>query len=361
MLNFTVGPVQMDEETRHIGSDQVPYFRTPEFSQLMKENEKLICSLFDTPANSRAIFMTGSGTAGMESSVINFYSKKDKVLVVNGGSFGQRLVDICKIHDIPYTEIKLEFGQPLTADILDRYSGQGYTGMMLQLCETSTGILYDMKMVGSFCRANSLFLMVDAVSGFLADEFSMKNMNVNVALTGSQKALALPPGMSFIVADEKAVERCLKNTPQTIYFDFKDYLRNGERGQTPFTPAVSVLLQLNEKLRRIDQAGGIKAANKKIADLVHYFRSRIKRLPFKMFIDEKNASNCVTSLVPLNKGVSAYRIFEILKDEFKIWICPNGGELRDKVFRVGHIGNITEQEVDVLLDAFKELNRRGEL
>lgn len=92
MINFTVGPVQMDEETRNIGKEQIPYFRTPEFSELMKENEKLLCKFFDAPENSRIVFLTGSGTASMEGGVINFFSKDDKVLVVNGGSFGHRLV-----------------------------------------------------------------------------------------------------------------------------------------------------------------------------------------------------------------------------------------------------------------------------
>ena len=361
MLNFTVGPVQMDQETRCIGSEQVPYFRTLEFSSLMKENEILLCNLFDAPEGARAVFMTGSGTAGMEASIMNFYNKRDKVLVVNGGSFGQRLVELCEIHEVPHTEIKLEYGQPLTADILNQYAGKGYTGMLLQLCETSTGILYDMNMVGSFCRQNGLLLMVDAISGFLADEFSMKDMNVNVALTGSQKALSLPPGMSFVVADTKALDCCLANKPRSLYFDFKDYLKNGERGQTPFTPAVSVLIQLNEKLKRIADGGGAKAANRQISDLARYFRKCVETLPFKMFIDERDASNCVTSLSPVHEGISAYTIFETLKNEFGIWICPNGGTLKDKVFRVGHIGNITKQEVDILIKSFDILLKRGEL
>ena len=92
MINFTVGPVQMDKETRRLGKNQIPYFRTPEFSSLMKENEKLLCEFFDAPDESRVIFMTASGTASMEASVMNFFTPQDKVLVVNGGSFGHRLV-----------------------------------------------------------------------------------------------------------------------------------------------------------------------------------------------------------------------------------------------------------------------------
>lgn len=174
MLNFTVGPVQIQEDILELGKEQVPYFRTDEFSALMKENEKTILSLFDAPENSRSIFMTGSGTSSMEAGVMNFFTAKDKVLVVNGGSFGERLAELCEIHEIPYTQIKLQSGKPLTEEILGSYENKGYTGFLVQLCETSTGVRYDMNMIGDFCRRNNMFLFVDAVSGFLADEISMK-------------------------------------------------------------------------------------------------------------------------------------------------------------------------------------------
>lgn len=358
MINFTIGPVQTDLETQKIGAEQIPYFRTPEFSSVMKENESLMCQMFDAPDNSRVVFMTGSGTASMEGGVMNFFTQNDKVLVVNGGSFGHRLVELCQIHEIPFTEIHLEYGQPLTQDILIQFENQGYTGMLLQLCETSTGILYDMQMVGDFCKRNGIFLFVDAVSGFLADNFSMKQMHVNAAITGSQKALSLPPSMSFTVLDSEAQKRCVANKVKSMYFNYADYLRNGERGQTPFTPAVATLLQLNDKLKRIAQNGGVKYINGVIKQRAEYFRAKIKHLPFKMFTPENATSNCVTALLPATEGVSAYRIFEIIKDEYGIWVCPNGGELAEKVFRVGHIGNITEKEIGQLIAAFDDLLKR---
>ena len=358
MINFTVGPVQMDEETRNIASEQIPYFRTEEFSKLMLENEKLLCKLFDAPEESRVIFMTGSGTASMEGGVMNFFTSKDKVLVVNGGSFGERLVELCTIHNIPYTEIKLEYGQPLKNETLEKYENQGYTGMLLQLCETSTGILYDMPLVGDFCKRNNCFLFVDAVSGFLADKLSMKQMHINAAITGSQKALSLPPSMSFTVLDKEAQNRCKTNIVKSMYFNYADYLKNGERGQTPYTPAVSTLIMLNEKLRRIDAAGGISTMNKLAKEKADYFRNKIKPLPLKLFISQDCSSNCVTALAPVNENVNAHKIFEIIKDEYNIWICPNGGELAEKVFRVGHIGNISYEEIDKLIEVFYDLVKR---
>lgn len=359
MINFTVGPVQMDEETRKIGAEQVPYFRTDEFSALMKENEKLLCEFFDAPENSRAIFMTGSGTASMEGGIINFFDKSDKVLVVNGGSFGSRFVELCQIHEIPFEEIKLEFGKPLTSEILQKYENQDFTGFVVQFCETSSGVLFDMDLIGDFCNRNNIFLFVDAVSGFMADEFSMKKSHVNAAITGSQKAIALPPSMSFTVLDEKAIKRAEKINVKSLYFNYPLYLKNGERGQTPFTPAVATLIELNEKLNRIENSSGIKNQNEIIKKRAEYFRSRIKNLPFEMFVDKKDASNCVTALKPKNPNVNAHKIFEILKDDYGIWICPNGGEYAEKVFRVGHIGAISEKEIDKLIEAFGDLQKRN--
>ena len=108
MINFTVGPVMSDNAVRAIGAEQVPYFRTPEFSAVMLENEMLMKKFAKAGDEARVVFITGSGTAAMEATVMNVFDKTDKVLVVNGGSFGQRFVELCQIHEIPYEEIKLE-------------------------------------------------------------------------------------------------------------------------------------------------------------------------------------------------------------------------------------------------------------
>lgn len=118
MLNFTVGPVQSSDIVKEVGGEDVPYFRTEEFSKLMLENESYIKKFAKAEKKSRAVFLTGSGTAAMEATVINFFSESDKVLVVNGGSFGERFVKLCVIHNIPYTEIKLGYGEQLTDELL---------------------------------------------------------------------------------------------------------------------------------------------------------------------------------------------------------------------------------------------------
>lgn len=338
-----------------IGAEQVPYFRTAEFSATMKENEALMTQFTKAPEGSRVVFITGSGTASMEATVMNVFTPADKVLVVNGGSFGHRFVQLCEIHDIPHTEIALEMGHKLTAKHLAPYEGQGYTGFLVNLDETSTGVLYDINLISQFCHRNNIFLVVDSISSFLADPFNMQALGVDVMITGSQKALACPPGISIIVLAPQAVERVCSREVKSMYFNLKDALKNGERGQTPFTPAVGILRQINARLKEIEAAGGVEIENQRMAALAADFREKIKDLPFT--IVSQSLSNAVTPLHPHN--VSAYDIFLKLKDEYHIWVCPNGGDMADKVFRVGHLGALTSADNTTLVAALTDLHKKG--
>ena len=355
MINFTVGPVQASEEVREVAKEQIPYFRTPEFSELMFENERLIKKFSGAKDDARVVFLTGSGTASMEAAVMNLFDENDNVLVVNGGGFGQRFVNLCQIHDIKYTEIKIPFGKTLTKEMLLQYENCGYTGFLVNVHETSTGEHYNIELISDFCKKNNIFLLVDAISSFLADELNMRELNIGAMITGSQKALACPPGISLIVLSNEAIKRVEKNSPKCMYFDLKDALKNGERGQTPFTPAVGILIQINVRLKEIEKNGGEKAEIERVRELAKYFREGIKELPLD--IVSENPSNAVTALHPHKNNAS--QIFNILKDEYKIWICPNGGELKDKIFRVGHIGYLTKEDYNVLINALKELNKNG--
>jgi len=355
MLNFTVGPVMTDESVRAIGSEQVPYFRTPEFSQVMLENERLMLQFTHAPEGSRAAFITGSGTASMEAAVMNVLTPADRVLVVNGGSFGQRFVELCELHEIPHTVIRLDYCQPLSEQHLAPYAGSGYTALLVNMGETSTGVLYDMPMISRFCRDNGLLLVVDAISTFMCDEFDMTALDAAVMITGSQKALACPPGISIIVMVPKALERVSRNQSRCMYLDLKNALKNGERGQTPFTPAVATLLQINRRLLDIEARGGVETEIARTKRLANDFRQKVAALPFCMA--SPSPQNGVTSL--RTSGCSAYDVFTVLKDEYGIWICPNGGELRDVIFRVGHMGALTEHDNTTLINAMTDMQRRG--
>lgn len=357
MLNFTVGPVMCSDAVRAVGGEQVPYFRTPEFSAIMLENAKLMLEFAKAPEGSKAIFMTNSSTGSMEAVVMNCFDESDKVLVINGGSFGQRFVELCEIHEVPHMVLHLNHGQKLTRERLYEYDGHGFTGLLVNINETSTGVLYDSEMIGEFCRKNNIFYVCDCVSAFLADPFNMAHCGADVMITGSQKVLACPPGVSIIVLAPRAVERVTNKKVKSMYFDLADALKNMERGQTPFTCAVGIIRQINTRLKEIEAAGGADAEIARVAKQAKDFREKIKELPFEMV--SESPANGVTPVHPLN--ADAYKIFEVLKDEYGIWICPNGGDMAHTIFRVGHIGYLSHEDNTTLIDALKDIQKRGML
>lgn len=353
MINFTVGPVQSSDAVRAIGAEQVPYFRTAEFSEMMLENEQFMKDFAHATDNSRVVFLTCSGSGGMETAIMNTLTKADKALVINGGSFGERFVELLTLHEIPFEEIKLEHGKALKPKHLAPYEGKGYTAFLLQKHETSTGVHYDINLVSDFCKRNGCFLIVDTISTFLCDPFDMAELNAGVMITGSQKALACPPGIAVMVLAPSALKRIENTKCCCQYFDLKLALKNQERGQTPWTPAVGVLRQINVRLKEIYANGGAEAEIERTARLAQYFRSQLIKynLPFKII--SESLSNAVTPLHPTTQ--SAYKIFLKTKDDYGMWICPNGGDMKDSVFRVGHIGCLTEADYDKLIEAFIDM------
>lgn len=356
MINFTVGPVQSSDAVRAIGAEQVPYFRTSEFSELMFENERLIRKFAKASDDSKVVFLTSSGSGAMETAIMNCLGKRDKTLVINGGSFGQRFVELLELHEVPFSEIKLEAGKALKAEHLAEYEGKGYTAFLVNKHETSTGVHYDMDLISDFCKRNGLFLIVDCISTFLADPFDMEGAGADIMITGSQKALACPPGVAVMVLSPDAIRRVNENKCVCQYFDLKIALKNAERGQTPWTCAVSILRQINARLREIDAVGGVESEIRRTSELASYFRDKLKEYDLPFEIVSESLSNAVTPLHPTT--ASAYDIFLKIKDEYGIWICPNGGNMKDTIFRVGHIGYLHKEDYDRLISAFIDLREK---
>lgn len=358
MNNFAVGPVPEDESILAMGSLQTPYFRTREFSRIMIDSERAILELAVAPKASRAVFLTCSGTGAMEAAVIGTLDpSSDRALVVDGGGFGHRFVQLLELHGIPHEAVSLTYGTPLTKRDLDSYEGKGYTAFLVNLGETSQGILYDADLIGDFCRRNSLFLIVDGISSFLADPFDMSKMNAGVLITDSQKALACPPGVAPMVLAPSALERVSRIKQRCMYFDLRDMLKNGERGQTPFTPAVRILLQINRRLLQIQADGGAETEVARCAEIAGGFRKLVREAQLPLNMRLVSPSNAVTYLT--TRGFSARDIIEKLQAEYGVWVCPNGGSEADSSFRVGHIGAHAPSDNRMLVAALCDLMSRG--
>lgn len=347
---FTVGPVNMSEEIRTIGGKAIPYFRTSEFSSMMLEIETLFLSLLDGTENAKVITLTASGTGAMEAAVSNVLTKDDKVLIINGGSFGYRFVQLCECYQIPYEVLSLAFEEELSEERLSLYEEKGFTALLVNLHETSIGKLYDYQVLGEFCKRNHMYYIVDAISTFLADELSMKLGSIDLVILSSQKGLALPPGLSFLVMSNRIIEeRIQQNKTVSIYFNLKHYLKDMKRGQTPFTPAVGIIYQLYVQLKRLEQAGMQKAItyHKKLAE---YFRHCCREEG--IMIPDFTMSNALTTV--LFPEENARNVMKELKQKYHMMVTPNGGIYQDKIVRVGHLGEHTKKEYKKLTALLKQ-------
>lgn len=351
MKLFTVGPVEMFDAVKDVRRNKdVPYFRTQEFSALMLDTDKLLKKFIGTTETSDAIYLTGSGTAAMEATIMNCFSKEDNLLIINGGTFGQRFVDICNIHRIPHVDIELEYDEKFSSAHLEKFKDVNLTGLLVNIDETSTGQLYDIKILSEFCRQKNIFFVVDAISSFLCDAFDMDAYGADAVIVGSQKGLCVEPGMSIVVLSKKIMnERVLRTQIESLYFDFKIYKENFKRGQTPFTPAVGICMELNASLHMIDNKG-LENHLKEIEDRALDFRQKVSGLP--VTLPKYSLSNAITPVI-FNENI-AYRVFEILKDRYEIMVNPTGGNWHNKSLRVTHIGQLTKADNDLLVRRMSE-------
>ncbi|CAA6817010.1 MAG: Serine--glyoxylate aminotransferase (EC [uncultured Sulfurovum sp.] len=341
---FTPGPVKMSEEIMQVGAKQTPYFRNCAFSDVTYACEKGLLEMVNAPEGSKVIFLTASGTAGMESVVMNLLNQNDNALVVHGGGFGGRFVKICDVHNIPHTDFKVN--QTNLSDIETLAPKESYTSLIVNAHETSVGHLYDLNAMGAYAKKNDLLYIVDAISMLVTDPLDMQESGMDVVIASSQKGLALPPGLTMVVLAPKALAKV--QDVQSLYFNFKDYLNNGERGQTPYTPAVTIMLQLEARLEQIKREGGVAQSIASAKGIAEYFRASIKGLPLKEYTPFM--PNAMTTLTPTD-GKSAMKIVNGLEEGYRVMVCPNGGAERDIIFRVSHMGDMTKAYTDVLIDA----------
>lgn len=349
MTMFTIGPVEMYPSTKSVRLNDIIHFRTAEFSELVKNSLARLSKLIGNNEPDSLIYFAASGTAVMEATVENCVNDTDNVLVINGGAFGHRFCELLEFHNKNFKSIDLKWNETLTSEHLVPYEKAGYTMLFVNLHETHTGQLYDIKMLSDFCKRNNLMLVVDAISTFLADEYNMDEYGIDVTIISSQKGLCLSPGMSFVSLSKRMIDKVQTNNKiASKYFDFKDYLKNIVRGQTPYTPPVMVMYELKDMLDLIDKEGGLKARLSNVKEKAMYFRHKALELGFS--ISDYPISNALTPLIC--NDISAYDIFTILKDKYNIYVNPCGGDLANILLRVSHIGNTTIKDIDLF---FKKL------
>ncbi len=357
-LLFVLGPTEIENDILEIGKKPLEYMRTSSYSEKWNSIFQNLKYVFQT--NNDVICFSSSGTGAMDAAVSNFCCKNDTVLVINGGSFGERWLKICEYYGIKTIEHKVEFGKSACLDDIENILLKNKVNVLFAtLNETSSGALTDIARIGKILEKypDTLFI-VDCISGLITDKFLQDKWNVDVAISASQKAFALPPGLSFLSCNEKAIKKHMQSDIKSYYFDVSEHLKDLKRNQTPYTPAVSLVDQLYVRLEKIKNTGldNIQSNYKNITKKI---RSVLSEFGFKILAE--NPANCVSAVY--TDKYDAYEIVSIMRKKYNIEIAPSGGELKHKLFRIGNYGNITDKDIDLLKSALKntisELSIKG--
>lgn len=302
------------------------------------------------------LILTASGTGGMEAAVINTLSPGDKVLAVSIGSFGDRFATIAETFGAEVTALSYEWGHPADPDevrtALD--DDPGIKAVLVTHNETSTGVTNPLEEIAKAVRQADRLLIVDAVSSLGAIPLDMDGWGLDVVVTGSQKGWMVPPGLAFVAMSERGWQASGTATMPRFYFDLakaRDFLK---KGQTPFTPAVSIFYGLDVALEKM-AAEGPESIQTRHANIGRSVREGVKSLGLELLVsDERYASNTVTA-VRCPGGVNVGELRRALEDEHRVVLAGGQGKLAGKIFRIGHLGLVSEEDIRQTLDALAEV------
>lgn len=350
-LLLSPGPTPVPPDVLKALGQPLFHHRTAEYQELFQAVSLGLQRIFRT---SHPVYtFAASGTGAMEAALVNFHSAGDTVLVVEGGKFGERFWRIAKAHGLAVEILKVGYGEAVApAEVERRVEGNSkIRSVCLQLCETSTGVVFDLQEIGRRLRGKGALLIVDAISGLGADSFEMDEWGIDVAISGSQKGLMLPPGLAFLAVGSRARERMASAKLARFYFDLTLYEKALVDWDTPFTPAISLVVGLEKAIKRIEKEG-LEKMLKRSEDLARYTRERLSQQGFRLFA--KRPSNAVTA-VEVPEGVDGEALVKRIRDEEGITLAGGQGEMRGKIIRMAHMGFIRKRDITRGLTALKRV------
>ncbi|MBI4971483.1 MAG: alanine--glyoxylate aminotransferase family protein [Candidatus Omnitrophica bacterium] len=355
---LTPGPTPVPPEVLEIMSRPIFHHRTPQFRSVLKQLQEGLKYVFQTKQDVYTI--CASGTGGMEASIVNFFSPGDHVIAVNSGKFGERWVKMAQAFGLKCDVISVEWGKAVDPiDIkkqLDAPTGKDIKGVFTTLCETSTGVLTDIKAIAQITKNYQALLIVDAISALGGEDCKMDEWGIDIVITGSQKALMIPPGLAFVAASQKAWNRAKDANLTKFYLDLKKYQKSLLEEDVPFTPAITLVLAQVEALRQFKEDGYDKVIHraKKLAEAT---RKATQAMGLKTY--SKAPSNVLTT-IELPASVDGSKLVKMMRDELGVTVAGGQDHLKGKVIRIAHMGFIRPQDLATGFKIFGEaLARQG--
>ncbi|MDD2927950.1 MAG: alanine--glyoxylate aminotransferase family protein [Candidatus Omnitrophica bacterium] len=339
---LTPGPTPLPPEVRAAMARPIIHHRTPQFQAVLKEAAEGLRFVFQTKND--IFILASSGTGAMEAAVINILSCGDTALVVQGGKFGERWTEICKAYGITPEVLDVEWGKAVNPAELEKRlkANPKIKAVFVTLCETSTGVVNDIAACGRLVKDTPAVLVVDAISGLGAIDLKTDDWFCDLVVSGSQKGLMLPPGLGFISVSPKAAKLIEVSKSPRYYFDLRKAKKAWDKTDTPFTPAITLIIALNEALKIIKQDGldAVFARHKKLADAT---RAAAKALGLELFAPAAG-SDVVTS-VKVPSGLDGEKLVKTMRDTYGVTIAGGQAELKGKIFRFAHMGFIEEFDI----------------
>ncbi len=328
--------------------------RGPEFAEILLRVIGHLKYFFQTESD--ILTFPASGTGAMEAAVVNLFSPGDAVAAITIGSFGNRLAKIAETFGASVTRIEFPWGQAAQTEVvLERLAGiANLRGVLVTHNETSTGVTNDLKTLAGAIRAQypNVLIAVDAVSSLSCVDLRMDEWELDVVFTGSQKGWMVPPGLAMIGVSPRAWEATKQAKLPRLYWDFAWAKRSLEKGQTPYTPPVSIFYGLDVALQMMREEGreAIFARHQALGD---FTRSRARQIGLELLADPAYASNTVTA-IKAPAGIEVKALRKALREQDRIVIAGGQEQLEGKIVRIGHLGYAHQPELAVTMDALEK-------
>ena len=343
---LTPGPTPIPPRVLETMARPIIHHRTPEFQKVIQEVEEDLKYVYQT--KNEVLIFAASGTGAMEGAIANIFSPGDKALVVRGGKFGERFGDICKAYGIEFTALDVEWGKAVDPKNIEEAlkKDKKIKAVFTTLCETSTGVSTDVEAIAKIMKNYEAVLVVDAISGLAAIPIKTDEWGIDVVISGSQKGLMIPPGLAFVSVSPKAWQAIEKSTLPKYYFDFKAYKKALGKTDTPFTPAVNLMIALREALKIIKEEGleVIFEKHKKMAAAV---RNAVKSMGLELFAPDAYSDGVTAVRVP--QGIDGEKLVKTMRDKYGVGIAGGQDEMKGKMFRIATMGYITPPDLIVCI------------
>jgi aspartate aminotransferase-like enzyme len=352
---FSPGPTMIPPEILLKMAEPVMHHREPEFERIFAEIREGLKYIFQT--KNEVLTFTSSGTGAMEGAVSNLLSIGDKAVAVRGGKFGERWGEICKAYGIEFIPVDVEWGRAVDPQRIEKIlqSDPSVRAVYIQASETSTGVKHPIREIAEIVkRYERAVLVVDAITGIGVFDLPMDAWGLDVVVSGSQKAMMLPPGLSFAALSDKAWKFVERSNLPKFYFDFRKELKNTKKNQSSYTPAISLFVALRESLRMIRKEGR-EAVFERHERLAEATRRAVRALGLELYAPD-SPSNALTA-IKFPPGIDGEKLKALFFEKFGITVAEGQEQAKGKIIRIAHLGYYNRLDMIMVISALEMLLR----